>query len=177
MRHSELLGSIPEAQDEIAGAYADLVELTCAVSVYYDQKARGFSKVVDASEFDLRFGHYIRSFHTHGISITELVWSSSDVFEITSDPVATVREIRTFLSFQDRAIPLILSARRPCHAESTCDWFAGHLTNLKTRKNGLIVVTGGPGSGKSVLSQWIVDQLQVSVDPDDYDVIAYRIRK
>lgn len=175
MRHSELLGSIPEAQDEIAGAYADLVELTCAVSVYYDQKARGFSKVVDASEFDLRFGHYIRSFHTHGISITELVWSSSDVFEITSDPVATVREIRTFLSFQDRAIPLILSARRPCHAESTCDWFAGHLTNFKTRKNGLIVVTGGPGSGKSVLSQWIVDQLQVSVDPDDYDVIAYRI--
>jgi hypothetical protein len=177
MRHSELLGSIPEAQDEIAGAYADLVELTCAVSVYYYQNSRGFSRVVDASEFDLRFGHYIRSFHTHKTSITELVWSSSDVFEITSNPVSTIREIRTFLSFQDQTIPLILSARRPSHAESTCDWFASHLANFKTRKNGLIVITGGPGSGKSVLSQWIVDQLQVSTDPHEYDVLSYRIRK
>jgi hypothetical protein len=41
----------------------------------------------------------------------------------------------------------------------------------------LTVINGGIGSGKTVLSQWIVDKLHSSPDGDDKDVVLYRVHE
>ncbi|KAF9884696.1 hypothetical protein FE257_001325 [Aspergillus nanangensis] len=165
---SDTLSSIPGVQGEIAGAYTDLVELISSVTLYYYRSTRG-SMVISTSEFDARFGHHIRSFYTRKTKLTELMWSTAGVLQATS-----LKSIRELLSVKDSALPVILAGRRPVYAEFTCDWFASHLAQIKARKNGLSVITGAPGSGKTVLSQWIIDHLQTSTE-DDYDVVSYRM--
>jgi type II secretory pathway predicted ATPase ExeA len=97
--------------------------------------------------------------------------------EFTTNPVVKVREIREFLSFHDRAVSAILSARQPRAAEYTCEWFESQLTHQQARRPGLTVINGCVGCGKTVLSQWIVDKLHSSPDGDDTDVVVYRIHE
>ncbi|KAL4895741.1 hypothetical protein BDV59DRAFT_199726 [Aspergillus ambiguus] len=168
INQSALITSIPGIQSEIAGAYIDLVELISAVTMHYCRNSRG-PLSIDVTEFDLRFGHHIQSFYTRKKRFTELIWSTTCILQN-----ANIKDIKSFLSFQDSAIPAVLSSRRPLYAEFTCDWFMSHLSQIRGRDNGLSVITGAPGSGKTVLSQWIIDQLQTSID-DEVDVISYRI--
>ncbi|KAJ6052157.1 hypothetical protein N7499_011539 [Penicillium canescens] len=170
--------SVTDAQSEVVAAYSDLVELICNVSVHYYRKAHNFSRAVDVSDFHARFSHHIHSFQSHRASLIEVLWtSSSATLEFTTNPVVKVREIREFLSFHDRAVSAILSARQPRAAEYTCEWFGSHLAQQQIRRPGLTVINGGVGSGKTVLSQWIVDKLHSSPDGDDTDVVVYRIHE
>ncbi|KAJ5776103.1 uncharacterized protein N7511_001114 [Penicillium nucicola] len=168
--------SVTDAQSEVVAAYSDLVELICNVSVHYYRKAHNFSRTVDVSDFHARFSHHIHSFQSHRASLIEVLWtSSSATLEFTTNPVVKVREIREFLSFHDCAVPAILSARQPRAAEYTCEWFESQLTLQQARRPGLTVINGGIGTGKTVLSQWIVDKLHSSPDGDDTDVVLYRV--
>ncbi|GAB1212384.1 hypothetical protein ATERTT37_001522 [Aspergillus terreus] len=168
INQSALITSIPGIQGEIAGAYMDLVELISAVAMDYYRSSRG-SLMINASEFDVRFSHHVKAFYARKTKLTELMWSTTCILQSTD-----VKSIKDFLSFQDVAVPTTIASRRPVYAEFTCDWFAGHLSQMRVRNNGLSVITGGPGSGKTVLSQWIIDHLQTNVD-DEVDVISYRV--
>jgi Cdc6-like AAA superfamily ATPase len=57
----------------------------------------------------------------------------------------------------------------------TCEWFSQHLTDFTRSENGALLVTGKPATGKTVLSEWVVERLQSLNGRRASEVIAYTI--
>jgi hypothetical protein len=88
--------------------------------------------------------------------------------------------IRRFLEPQDRVVKRMLSRREASgysRTEFTCEWFENHLTTFTRDKNKMLLVTGGPVSGKTVLGGWIVEYLQGSLEKFPYSVLYYSFGK
>lgn len=60
--------------------------------------------------------------------------------------------------------------------EFTCEWFESHLMYFVRSKDSNLLVTGKPGSGKSVLTNWIVERLQRLHGTKATDVVSYKIQ-
>lgn len=163
------------AQQELVAAYAELCGLICSASVHYFQKAEGASKAFDASDLQSRFISQIQAFHSHRIAVKERLWSRLIMGDVSVDPSEKVQEIWEYLSIKDREASRALSARSPQPAEYTCEWFANRLSQIRSSESQLFTVTGDTGTGKTVLSEWIIQQLQTSTDPQDYDVVTFRV--
>ncbi|KAF7587208.1 hypothetical protein BBP40_007545 [Aspergillus hancockii] len=173
--NSELLMSDTDAQEELVAAYAELCGLTCSVSMHYSHQAQGSSKIFDASDLHSRFSSRMQVFHSHRVAVNERLWSGLIVADVSSDPSDKVREIWEYLSVKDRVVSKVLSTRLPQPAEYTCEWFANRFSQIKSSENQLFAVVGETGTGKTVLSQWVIQQLQASLDPGEYSVISFRI--
>ncbi|KAJ1705032.1 hypothetical protein NYO67_12811 [Aspergillus flavus] len=171
----EILMSDTVAQQELVAAYAELCGLICSASVHYFQKAEGASKAFDASDLQSRFISQIQAFHSHRIAVKERLWSRLIMGDVSVDPSEKVQEIWEYLSIKDREASRALSARSPQPAEYTCEWFANRLSQIRSSESQLFTVTGDTGTGKTVLSEWIIQQLQTSTDPQDYDVVTFRV--
>ena len=92
----------------------------------------------------------------------------------------SIEKIRTFLSVQDRVVRRIISQRHALAAsrtEFTCEWFARPLKNFTRSSNNILLVTGGVGTGKSVLAGWTVERLQGAIERTSHDVISHTIGK
>ncbi|KAB8270434.1 hypothetical protein BDV30DRAFT_250591 [Aspergillus minisclerotigenes] len=171
----EILVSDTVAQQELVAAYAELCGLICSASVHYFQKAEGASKAFDTSDLQSRFISQIQAFHSHRIAVKERLWSRLIMGDVSVDPSEKVQEIWEYLSIKDREASRALSARSPQPAEYTCEWFANRLSQIRSSESQLFTVTGDTGTGKTVLSEWIIQQLQTSTDPQDYDVVTFRV--
>ncbi|OGM48741.1 hypothetical protein ABOM_001997 [Aspergillus bombycis] len=171
----ELLMSDNVAQQELVAAYAELSGLICSASVHYFRKAHGASKALDTSDLQSRFNPQIQAFHCHRIAVKERLWSRLIMSDVSVDPSEKVQEIWEYLSVKDRVASRILSARSPQPAEYTCEWFSNRLSQIRSSESQLFTVTGDTGTGKTVLSEWIIQQLQTSTDPHDYDVVTFRV--
>ncbi|KAF5855792.1 hypothetical protein ETB97_008434 [Aspergillus alliaceus] len=154
----DLLLSNPDTQQELVAAYAELCGLICSVSVHYFQRAQGSSKLLDASDLRSRFSSQIEAFNSRRTAVKEKLWSNLIVGDVSVDPSDKVQEIWEYLSVKDRVVSSILSMRSPEPAEHTCEWFANRFSQIK-----------------SILSEWMVQQLQASLDPQDYDVVSFRL--
>ncbi|KAE8140501.1 hypothetical protein BDV38DRAFT_280001 [Aspergillus pseudotamarii] len=163
------------AQQELVAAYAELCGFICSASVHYFQKAQGASKALDASDLQSRFSSQVQAFQSHRITVKERLWSRLIMGDVSVDPSEKVQEIWEYLSVKDREASRILSARSPHPAEYTCEWFANRLSQIRSSDSQLFTVTGDTGTGKTVLSEWITQQLQTSTDPQDYDVVTFRV--
>ncbi|KAE8379000.1 hypothetical protein BDV26DRAFT_280639 [Aspergillus bertholletiae] len=171
----ELLMADTVAQQEFVAAYAELCGLICSASVHYFQKAQGSSKILDASDLQSRFSPQLQAFHSHRITIKESLWSRLIMSDVSVDPAEKVQEIWEYLSIKDREASRVLSMRSPMPAEYTCEWFANRLSQILSSESQLFTVTGDAGTGKTVLSEWILQQLQTSTDPQDYDAVTFRV--
>lgn len=109
--------------------------------------------------------------------VKEKLWSNLIVGDVSVDPSDKVQEIWEYLSVKDRVVSNILSMRSPEPAEHTCEWFVNRFSQIKSSEYQLCTITGDTGTGKTVLSEWMVQQLQASLDPQDYDVVSFRLCK
>lgn len=85
--------------------------------------------------------------------------------------------IREFLLPNDtitRTIAVSGFIRKP-RADFTCEWFSQHLTDFTRSENGVLLVTGKPATGKTVLFEWVVEKLQSLNGRRGSEVIAYAI--
>jgi Cdc6-like AAA superfamily ATPase len=97
------------------------------------------------------------------------------LIHLTLDEV-NIANIRRFLEPQDRVVKRMLSRREASgyyRTEFTCEWFENHLATFTRGTNKMLLVTGGPASGKTVLSDWIVEYLQGSLEKYPYSVLYY----
>lgn len=60
-------------------------------------------------------------------------------------------------------------------ADFTCEWFDRHLSDFTRGGKELMLVTGKPSAGKSVLSEWVVERLQASTGRRASEVVTYTI--
>ena len=62
-------------------------------------------------------------------------------------------------------------------ADYTCEWFSQHLNSFSHGNKSVLLVTGEPATGKTVLSEWVVERLQSLEGQLATDVITYRVGK
>lgn len=81
--------------------------------------------------------------------------------------------IRRWLCPQDRTLRLLASDTmnsRGARDEFTCEWFQSHLLDFSRSSDQLLAITGGSGSGKSILSGWIAERLERALGGKTYVV-------
>jgi Cdc6-like AAA superfamily ATPase len=64
--------------------------------------------------------------------------------------------------------------KRP-RADFTCEWFDRHLTEFTRSGVEVMLVTGKPATGKTVLSEWVVERLQSLNGRRASEVVTYTI--
>ena len=71
--------------------------------------------------------------------------------------------IRKWLAPQDRTLRLLSTDTmnsRGAREEYTCEWFQSYLVDFSRSSDDMFLITGDSGSGKSILSGWIVERLE-----------------
>ncbi|CAG8105284.1 unnamed protein product [Penicillium nalgiovense] len=169
--------SSPELHPYVAAAFADLLEMvsSTAISCVEGFKSKESDQVIGRN-VDAAFVTYAKRFSTHWNCIVDahtakLVQDSPLIY---SSP--ELGSLRQFLGVQDRPLQFILDSRAHSLAEGSFEWFNNTLYDFSVGSSPVMLVSGGPGSGKSALAQWAVERLQESAEHDSWNVIPYTIR-
>lgn len=97
---------------------------------------------------------------------------------VFTDATLDIDTIREFLAPQDRLVRAMARfSIGDSRVEHTCEWFTSHLMNFARKRddNKVLLITGPPFCGKSVLSDWIIETLQAETENRPYDVISYHV--
>lgn len=174
LQYQHLFTATSTIQSEVAHVYADLLDLVASVTVNSGKGSRGGKDSLRGYHVDSTFRAYFKAFSNRRTHILELMWRTWGEGREGAPEVSTVRQ---FLEVQDRTLQTMLEGETSSRAEESFEWFDSYLTGFTTTKNHLLHITGSPGSGKSVLADWIIERLQTSGDHADWDVIPYSISK
>ncbi|KAJ5677588.1 uncharacterized protein N7477_003221 [Penicillium maclennaniae] len=177
LQYESAYKSSPELQPVASAAYADLLEMVCSTTASCVEGAKSKeSEHTIAHNVDTAFLTYAKRYSTHWNIIVEAATSklvmNSSLMYLTPE----LGSLRQFLGVQDRPLQFILESRTHSLAEGSFEWFNNTLYDFSTGKSPVMLVTGGPGSGKSALAQWTVERLQESGEHDNWNVIPYTIR-
>ncbi|CAI7638039.1 unnamed protein product [Penicillium glandicola] len=169
--------SSPELQPYVAAVFADLLEMVCSTTLSCIEgfKSKESDQVIGRN-VDVAFVTYAKRFSTHWNGVVDahtekLVQGSSLIY---SSP--ELGSLRQFLGVQDRPLQFILDSRAHSLAEGSFEWFNNTLYDFSVGSTPVMLISGGPGSGKSALAQWAVERLQESAEHDSWNVIPYTIR-
>ncbi|KAJ5084138.1 hypothetical protein NUU61_008717 [Penicillium alfredii] len=177
LQYESAFKSSPDLQPEVTAVYADVLEMVCntTTSCIEGFKSKESDQIIGRN-VDAAFVTYARRYSTHWSCIVEsatsnLVQQSSLIY---SSP--ELGSLRQFLGVQDRPLQFILESRTHSLAEGSFEWFNNTLYEFTVGRSPVMLVSGGPGSGKSALAQWTVERLQESAEHDSWNVIPYTIR-
>ncbi|KAF9249610.1 hypothetical protein DTO027I6_4302 [Penicillium roqueforti] len=169
--------SSPELQPYVAAVFADLLEMvsSTAMSCVEGFKSKESDQIIGRN-VDAAFLTYAKRFSTHWNCVVDAHTAKlvEDSPLIYSSP--ELGSLRQFLGVQDRPLQFILDSRAHSLAEGSFEWFNNMLYDFSVGSSPVMLISGGPGSGKSALAQWAVERLQESGEHDSWNVIPYTIR-
>ncbi|KAJ5824573.1 hypothetical protein N7447_006913 [Penicillium robsamsonii] len=167
----------PELQPDVAAVFADLLEMVCSTTMSCVEgfKSKESDQVIGRN-VDTAFVTYAKRFSTHWNCVVDshtakIVEESSLIYSSSE-----LGSLRQFLGVQDRPLQFILDSRAHSLAEGSFEWFNNTLYDFTVSSSPVMLISGGPGSGKSALAQWTVERLQESAEHDSWNVIPYTIR-
>lgn len=94
------------------------------------------------------------------------------------DPVSEVKSIKRWLEPEDPVLANITHTSAQSaqdREESSCLWMTPYLNRFLKSDKSTLIFSGKPGSGKSVLSSVMVDQLQHPIGGVSYQPISVSI--
>lgn len=162
----DMFAASPDLRQSLEGVYADLVSLVVDVSLHYSNGG-------SISEFDARFAHRAEMLFSYKEPIIEAFWREQLQARHGREIMTEIEEIQRFLSPNDTVVRGLLSRQsksRSHYVEYTCEWFDHMLQEFTAGDDNIFCVTGKPGCGKTVLSQWIMERLRRQQDRASYDV-------
>ncbi|KAJ5207345.1 hypothetical protein N7472_003793 [Penicillium cf. griseofulvum] len=169
--------SSPELQPDVAAVFADLLEMVCSTTMSCVEgfKSKESDQIIGRN-VDAAFVAYAKRFSTHWNCVVDS--HTAKIVEesplIYSSP--ELGSLRQFLGVQDRPLQFILDSRAHSLAEGSFEWFNNTLYDFSVSSSPVMLISGGPGSGKSALAQWTIERLQESAEHDSWNVIPYTIR-
>lgn len=177
LQYESAYKSSPELQPEAAAVYADLLEMVCNTTASCIEGAKSKeSEHAIAHNVDSAFVNYSKRYSTHWNEIVESATSKLLIMSSLVYMTPELGSLRQFLGVQDRPLQFILESRTHSLAEGSFEWFNNTLYDFSVGTSPVMLVNGGPGSGKSALAQWTVERLQESGEHDNWNVIPYTIR-
>ncbi|CAD6445073.1 c42f2e4b-2fcf-4437-ac29-47625158b686 [Sclerotinia trifoliorum] len=174
VRHHELLHTVEELQTVLVACYADLLKLVTGVTIHYTRRQHDSNFSIRT--FEEMFGQSIDEFFMHSDRFVDKIWSTR--LERLAEPGDdSVEAVRKFLTPHDRVTRILATKRRThgARADFTCEWFDRPLGEFLRSGKNLFMVTGSSGSGKSLLSEWVVERLQAFKGRRATEVIRYTI--
>lgn len=167
-----------------------------SIYISMNELMRHIDSTFSIRTFDELFGKRIDEFFMHSDRFVDKIWSTrlerlaepggkleskGDLIQLTNTDEYliddSVEAVRNFLTPHDR-VTRILAANRRTHgarADFTCEWFDRPLGEFLRSGKNLFMVTGSAGSGKSILSEWVVERLQAFKGRRATEVIRYTI--
>jgi hypothetical protein len=158
--------------------FADLLEMVCSTTTSCIEgfKSKESDQVI-GRHVDAAFVTYAKRFSTHWNCVVDAHTMKLVAGSALIHPSAEMGSLRQFLAVQDRPLQFILDSRAHSIADGSFEWFNNTLYGFTVASSPVMLVSGGPGSGKSALAQWTVERLQESAEHDSWNVIPYTIRE
>ncbi|KAL5348657.1 hypothetical protein ACLOAV_006074 [Pseudogymnoascus australis] len=174
LRHYDLFQSSEELQTILAESLTVLLKLVTGINIEYTQKQKDTR--LNERNFDERFGQTTDSIFSYADRFTNTIWATH-LQSLAKPGDVSVDSVRNFLVPHDTVTRLLAVTRfiRRERADYTCEWFSQYLTGFIQSEKEVLLVTGEPATGKTVLSEWVVERLQSFDGQLASDVITYRI--
>ncbi|KAF2261879.1 hypothetical protein CC78DRAFT_469263 [Lojkania enalia] len=179
LHRSEILAATSEIREQLCLMYTDMLSLVVDVAIRFYKTVKGMTtSFVSLDIFDV-FGDTIDAFRSRQTNITELIWSYQIENEgLDASEVLDVKTLSRWLTPQDQ----VLSSLGRDHltfadnqAEFTCIWFQKPLAKFVQSDKKIFLITGQPGSGKTVLAGSIVERLQRPIGRLSFDSLFVSI--
>lgn len=171
--------STKEIKASISNLYSELVGLAGCISVHYRNHIFNLGPKHQTVTLNLNdlFGGDIDSIWASKTALYDRIWSQS--LGKKHFPL-TLAELRHRLNPESEAFRHALYAELAEdleRAEDTCEWVKSDLVDYLQSNEKILTVTGAPGSGKTVLADWIEERLQRPLNDTTYSVLLYTFRK
>lgn len=168
---------------DAANIFCELVSLTGSIAVYYRERIStlrsGGSATID---FDQTFGEHIGRIWTAKQHLTDHVWAHKLAGRRFSLSLPALRERlqgesqgQVEDSVRSRLYDEVADSLE--RSEDTCHWIKHELVQFLNSSDQVLCVTGGAGSGKTVLAEWVQERLSRPLDHKSYTVIDYNFGK
>ncbi|KAF2727980.1 hypothetical protein EJ04DRAFT_450238 [Polyplosphaeria fusca] len=175
LHRSELLAATSDIREQLCFMYTDLLSLVVDVAIRFYRTVRGtMASWINIDIFEL-FGDTIDAFRSRQSRTVELIWSyqiESD--DLDSSEVLDVKSLSRWLAPHDRVLATLTRDHTTFteqQAEFTCLWFLKPLTKFVQSSDNYLLITGQPGSGKTVLAASIVERLQRPIAKKSFDTL------
>ncbi|KAK6499546.1 hypothetical protein TWF506_004175 [Arthrobotrys conoides] len=153
--NSGIFGSSTDLQEIASAILALLHEFAIVVVIHFKRNATITKQTVEES--DILINPIISEFKRLKDSLETGIWIYNLRLspEVPGTGAVSLPVLKGWIKSKIPSISQIL----PC--EGTCGWFEETLTEFKEGSDQLLMVTGAPGCGKSVLYSWIVHRLRM----------------
>ncbi|KAL8243906.1 hypothetical protein R6Q59_010164 [Mikania micrantha] len=176
---AELFGVNTEITEQLILGYADLVTLVSDIALRFYQVIQGNASSEVAIDIYTAFGSTIESFQTRRAKIVEAMWSHQLTQEhIDTKKYASIKDVRSWLAVDDQVLKYKTGDHTSLVTDRqalTCLWLQPYLTRFLNSNRDSFIITGGLGSGKSVLAATIVDTLQKTATRRSYNVVFVQV--
>ncbi|CAK7245405.1 MAG: hypothetical protein STHCBS139747_006986 [Sporothrix thermara] len=167
--------STKEVKVDISKLYSQLVSLAGSISVHYRNHLFNLGphqQLVTLNLNDL-FGRQIDNIWDSKKELYARIWSQG----LGKRQFAlSLADLRHRLNPESEAFRHALYAEMAEdleRAEDTCEWVKSDLVDFLQSEEKIFTVTGAPGSGKTVLADWIEERLQRPLRHTTYSVLLY----
>ncbi|ERT03366.1 hypothetical protein HMPREF1624_01679 [Sporothrix schenckii ATCC 58251] len=170
-----IFDSTKEIKASISKLYSELVGLAGSISVHYRNHVCNLGQQHQSVTLNLNdlFGGDIDSIWASKTALYDWIWLQS----LGKKQYAlSLSELRNRLNPESEAFRHALYAELAEdleRAEDTCEWIKSDLVEYLQSKEKILAVTGAPGSGKTVLADWIEERLQRPLNNATYSVLLY----
>ncbi|KAH7137970.1 NACHT domain-containing protein [Dendryphion nanum] len=175
LHRSELLAATSEIREQLCLLYTDLLSLVVDVAVRFYKTVNGMTTSSVSLDIYEIFGETIETFRNRQNTIIEAIWSYQiDSEGLEEGEVLDVKILNKWLAPQDGVVATLSrdhAAFTEHQAEFTCLWFQRYLPKFVQSDHSVFLVTGRPGSGKTVLAGAIAERFQRPVSRKSFDTL------
>ncbi|THC96665.1 hypothetical protein EYZ11_003870 [Aspergillus tanneri] len=164
---AELFSVSQDIKDQLVLALADLVTLVVSVATHFHRSLRGLTSESVSIDIYSTFPGPIESFCNRCEHVSELMWRHQLLREgFDGDKVSDIKAIKRWLEPEDPVLENVAEPMAHLARERetlTCLWLTPYLMRFMKGGQSTLAISGNPGSGKTILSSVIADQLQYTI--------------
>ncbi|KAL5041355.1 hypothetical protein BDW71DRAFT_217918 [Aspergillus fruticulosus] len=161
---AELFTVSHNIKDQVTLALADLVTLVVGIATQFHKSLSELQSGTVTIDIHSTFAGPIESFRTRCEHVSELMWKHQLSREgLVEGRVTEIKMMKRWLEPEDPVLTHVTRFTAQFaqeREESTCLWVTPHITRFLKSDQKSLVITGEPGSGKSILATVINEQLQ-----------------
>ncbi|KAL5360588.1 hypothetical protein BJX96DRAFT_175444 [Aspergillus floccosus] len=172
---AELFAVSQDIKDQLVLALADLVTLVVCVATHFHKSLRGIASESVSIDIYSSFPGPIESFRSRCEHVSGLMWKHQLLREGFDE--ATVSEIQTIKHWLEPEDPVLANVTQNAahlaqdREELTCLWMTPYLARFLKSEKKILSISGKPGSGKTILSSVMIDNLQYPIGGVSYKPI------
>ncbi|KAH8423418.1 uncharacterized protein LDX57_001179 [Aspergillus melleus] len=163
----ELFSVSQDIKDQLVLALADLVTLVVSVATHFHKSIKSLTSESVSIDIYGTFPGPIESFRNRCQHVSESMWRHQLTREgLGGDKVSNIKSIQHWLEPEDPVLANMVESMAHLaqeREELTCLWLTPYLTRFMKGNQKTLAISGKAGSGKTIASSVIADNLQYPI--------------